>query len=479
MSCRTIRAIFVAQSVALAGAPALSAAEPEPLTAAEDRQAPAAATESTQTQPTPAAAGQEPPASQAALPVTTPAAATKEQATKPAAVSRPGFIISTAHGDHLTVGGYLHFEAREYGGKGSSAYVNQFLFRRVRPVLEGTVHNHIDFRLMPDFAGGKAVVVDAWADLRYVPFFKLRLGKFKEPMSLERLQSSNATVLAERAFPVELAPNRNLGVQAFGDLGGLATYEVGLFNVSIDNDFSAADSDIANAKEVAGRLFLTPFARSGWAPLKGLGFGASGSFSRPQGTAANPLLGKYVSAGQNTLASYVTGNGGDGKPSLALTAVAAGDHNRFDVQGYYYWGPFGAHAEYILEKQRVRLDTVALTAENWAWEATASLVLTGEKATFGMLGPEHPFDPAGGSWGAVELTGRYQVLHLDTALLSHGLIKSTSPHGADAWGAGLNWYLNRAVRFQANYDHTQYHGGGAGGDRLAEQVVIVRAQTVF
>lgn len=54
---------------------------------------------------------------------------------------------------------------------------------------------------------------------------------------------------------------------------------------------------------------------------------------------------------------------------------------------------------------------------------------------------------------------------------------------ADAWGAGIDWYLDRSFRFMIDYDRTRFSGGsssnGSEVDRKAEQVFIGRAQVVF
>lgn len=54
---------------------------------------------------------------------------------------------------------------------------------------------------------------------------------------------------------------------------------------------------------------------------------------------------------------------------------------------------------------------------------------------------------------------------------------------AQAWGAGINWYLGRSFCFMRDYDRTRFTGGassnGGEADRAAEQVFIARAQVVF
>jgi len=245
--------------------------------------------------------------------------------------SQPGYVINTAQGDTLVVGGYIHADFRAFVGYGSDAYVDQFLLRQARPVLEGTIRDRFDYRLLTDFAGGKVVVQEAFGDVRFLPYLKLRVGKFKSPVGLERLQNSNAVVFAERAFPTNLAPNRDTGVQVFGEIDGLVTYAIALLDGAADNGITETDQD--SNKEGAARIFLTPFARSGLAPLEGLGIGVSGTWGAPTGTAASPQLPTYLSPGQNTIFAYASGTTG-GAPDLTKTVVAAGDHVRWDVQGY-------------------------------------------------------------------------------------------------------------------------------------------------
>ena len=55
---------------------------------------------------------------------------------------------------------------------------DQFLIRRARIVLEGTVNKFVDFRLVPDFGVGTTVLYDAtYVDIKARPWLKLRSGK--------------------------------------------------------------------------------------------------------------------------------------------------------------------------------------------------------------------------------------------------------------------------------------------------------------
>ena len=62
----------------------------------------------------------------------------------------------------------------------------------MRPIVEGTLGDVVDFRIMPDFANSTLVLQDAYVNLRYFPLANLQAGKFKAPFGLERLQSATA-----------------------------------------------------------------------------------------------------------------------------------------------------------------------------------------------------------------------------------------------------------------------------------------------
>ena len=108
-------------------------------------------------------------------------------------------------------------------------------------------------------------------------------------------------------------------------------------------------------------------------------------------------------------------------------------------------------------------------------------MISGESPANGVVTPRKPFDPATGGWGALEIAARVNALEVDGLAFAGGFADPTrSARKATAWGVGLNWYLTRNVKYQANYDHTTYEGGApAGGDRHTENALILRAQIGF
>src|ERR1035437_8188832 len=120
----------------------------------------------------------------------------------------------------------------------------------------------------------------------------------------------------------------------------------------------------------------------------------------------------YFTAGQQQIFAY--------SPADKAVVVADQDHWRLSPQAYDYYGPFGLLGVYVISDQKVRRMGVApfrsARLENTAWEVSASWVLTGEDAAYaGGVVPRRPFNPAEGSWGALQLVGRYAQLDIDQA----------------------------------------------------------------
>src|SRR5260370_3061112 len=110
------------------------------------------------------------------------------------------------------------------------------LLRRVRTYLEGTVGKYYDFRFMEDFGQGTTMLEDAYADIHYWPEFRLRVGKFREPVGLERLEEGRAIKFVERGLPTDLVPDRHLVFNLHGDLFAQRFEDaLWLFNGTPDN----------------------------------------------------------------------------------------------------------------------------------------------------------------------------------------------------------------------------------------------------
>jgi phosphate-selective porin OprO/OprP len=358
---------------------------------------------------------------------------------------KDGFSLRSADNSFsLKIGGYVQADGRFFLHDDQGVATNTFLLRRVRPVLEGTVYKYYDFRIMTDFGGGAASVQDAYLDIAYWPKIKLRAGKFKPPVGLERLQSGASLLFVERALPTSLVPNRDVGLQFHGDLGeGIFGYALGAFNGVADG--GSGDGDANDNKTFAGRIFVHPFKATGVEPLQGLGLGVSGSHGNEHGTAAAPGLPSFRSSGQLAFFSYrtavaaVPASGATPASPTVPPVVSDGRLFRISPQGYYYWGPFGLLGEYVTSSQDVTLNAPAgiqsTTLKNSAAQVAVSYVLTGGAASFKGVSPKQSFDPSKGEWGEIELKARVHRLKVDQDAFPVYANPVSSAQKATAWGS--------------------------------------------
>lgn len=384
---------------------------------------------------------------------------------------KEGFILKSADGNfRLRLRGQLQTDGRFYFND-NRAISDTFLVRRARPIIEGTVFQDFSFRLMPDFAQGTTTLFDSYVEWKHWPWLSIRGGKFKPPVGLEQLQYDPDRLFTETAFPSALIPNRDVGFQIGGDvLDGVLNYAVGIFN-GVPDGSATVDLDAGDAKDIAARIFLQPFKKTDIEPLQKLGVGVAGTFGRQQLTSTATNLPTYRTAGQQTFFSYRS------------TAFPDGDRLRFVPQGYYYWGPFGLLGEYVISEQQVRNGANTDKVRNKAWQVAASFVLTGEDATYTGVNPKHPFNLKTGDWGAFEIAGRYNVLDVDNDVFAGGAASLANPataaSKATAWGVGLNWYLNKNLRVDLDYEQTYFSGGATAGSRPTEKVLFTRLQLAF
>jgi len=366
----------------------------------------------------------------------------------------------------LRLRGYTQFDGRFFTTAPASLPPGSdtFFFRRIRPILEGTLANVVDFRIMPDFAGSVLSVQDAWANLRYLPEAQLEVGKYAGPVGLERLQTSVGTWFNEFALPTQLVPNRDLGVMLQGVVAeGVFTYQLAWMNGTTDGAGSD-DTDTGNDKDLVGRVFAHPFQGTSSEALQGLGLGFATTYGRQTGTP-----GSYKTSGQQTFFAFRAG--------VTQTGPAA----RYAPQLYWYFGPVGLLAEYVnSSREFARPGFGDLRARNSAWQVSAGWAITGERESYKGLVPTSRFDPGHGSFGAFELAARVSQLKVDSSVFERNFADpAANAESATLWSVGVNWYLNRAFKFALDYDNTTFRNYGDFSNRKTEGVLLGRVQLSF
>ncbi len=431
-----------------------------------------------------------------------PPAATPVESAKPAEAPKPGpslsigssgFVMRSADTNFtLRLRGLLNVDSRWYPDDGGIGDNDGFFLRRARPILEGSLFRDFEFRFTPEFGGSSPVIRDAWVNYHHADGLQFMIGKMKPPGGLDRWQSVANIPFVERSLVAGLWPVRELGVLLHGELWtgaeadtkrlaaeGVVNYALGAFNGTGD-DRAAGNSDTDGNTELAARLFVHPFLRRGPQALRGFGLGIAGTYGQSEGSGGLPSGGVYGTEGQQDMFAYRSGNGD--APATA-NVTADGNHWRIGPQAYWYHGPLGVQAEFGISSQELRRDdgtTSRLRANHQAWSVNASWLLTGEDASFKAVTPKRNFAPHSGGLGALQLVARYSVFDFDNDVFPNFADPAESATRANAWGVGLNWYLNRNVRLMLNYLQTDFTGGASGPvPHQNENVILTRAQVVF
>jgi phosphate-selective porin OprO/OprP len=363
------------------------------------------------------------------------------------------------------VHGYVQGDDRLFFDSPSGEAYDKFLFRRIRPNFEGTVFRVLDFRFMPDFGQNTSQIQDAYIELNAVRAAKPRVGKAKTPIGLEVLKSDRDLIFVERSMASDLVPLRELGAQIAGlILSNTTEYAVGFFNGTPDGS-NGTITQWRDSREGVMRVFARPFGKVAPRTLGQLGVGLAGSL----GAESGPLP-SFKTVGQSTFFKY------------SKTAFADGRHNRIVPQAYYYCGPVGILTEYAISSQDVQQGAVSRTLTNHAWEATASVMLTGEHNAYSGVQPARAFEPQKGfhHLGAFELALRYSQVRVDPHAFTIFASPKNSAQKASEAGFGLNWYLNRYVKLTTDYEHTVFAMSSSSVTPLHDEDVLMnRVQLAF
>ena len=138
--------------------------------------------------------------------------------------------------------------------------------------------------------------------------------------------------------------------------------------------------------------------------------------------------------------------------------------------------------EYVVSDQVVTKAKTSADLQNKAWDVSGSWVLTGEDASYNGVIPNHPFSLHDWQWGAWQIVARYEQLDVDKDAFPTYASSASSANAAHAWSVGLNWYLNRNIRFNTSFSRTTffgYTGGTPAVPAQPEECLFTRLQLAF
>jgi phosphate-selective porin OprO/OprP len=331
--------------------------------------------------------------------------------------------------------------------------------RTIRFGFKGDLTDHFDWEIereVDQIADVEGAVekwrLGDWKDVygNWTTFdaFSVKFGRFKMPFGLEQNTGVTDLDFAFRsAGSVQIAPGRDIGVMAHGELlGGALIYEAGVFDDDGDNGeleaerFALEGQDLEGigpsvAVRVVGEIFrgLPVHNR-----LKGAEFGIA--YTRayvPEGL--NSLLGEEIWGFNFVQRVYVKGT-----------------RQRVGLQADWSPGPTGFKAEWMRSREQ-RLGQ-SLGNEDLsdfigtAWYTSATVILTGEDKDSDVT----PNDPLfAGGIGVVELGVRYDQLTFESAskegpAFTNPRSEHLTPNTDSTLTFGINWMPVRWVKIVAN-----------------------------
>ncbi len=394
-----------------------------------------------------------------------------------------GFFITSGDDSFIfRVTGQLQLDYREFLDTDDRTDADTFLLRRARFGLEATLFKYYEFRFMPDFGQGQAVIQDGYLNVHYFDELQVELGKFKQPFSYEQLIQDRYVPTLERSIIDQLVPARDLGAMIHGQklFGDRFEYAVALSNGEINGN----TTDPNNHTDFNGRIAAYPLNDPNlpeW--MRRFEIGLSGGFGIEQEV--------FTPATLRTP---------DTVPFLVFNSTVRADglRSRISPELSYFYGPFGMYAQYYHQEQQMRpsasgpgfkfLTNVPFTG----YAVLASLLLTGETRTSysQAIEPLRPFDPrcpvqSPGAWEGVF---RVSSLDVGDVVFSPGAAQLANParnaNEATEVTVGINWYLNRWVRMQVNYEHDMFNqpvllGTTAQNDLKNQDSIFTRFQIIF
>jgi phosphate-selective porin OprO and OprP len=326
---------------------------------------------------------------------------------------------------------------------------------RRRVGVEGRVARIVDYQVEYEIASHQWR--DVYLDYRQFKAVRLRAGKFKLPLGLDENTSATKLDFVYRSrVASRLAPGRDRGVMVHGKVvNEVIAYEAGVFQHDGNNARPSASARVFGRQTSAARLSITPFRRSKSALADfHAGVAVSGT-TIPEGFSA-------IRARTVLGASFFDSD-----------VWVKGRRQRTGLEARWRPGPFSIQAEYIRLTDERRGqgvedgDVSPLLAEGWYVSGT--LAITGERKSDGLETPQRPFHPFSkwGGFGAIEVASRFETLGFGSAGGKGNLSTSTRADNvlgnADhvlTWG--VNWYLNRWVKIQANLIREHLHDPSMG-----------------
>lgn len=376
---------------------------------------------------------------------------------------RYGYLFQFADGEfELRVNTLLQVDARTYQQRNQSPVTNDINIPRARLYFSGRVTRPIEYQISFQRGNNSFDILNAYLNLHYDDRLQLRFGRFKPPFTFEWYKMTTWEFFTpERSpFALNFGPNRQVGLMGWGFL-----FDERLeYAVALTGGGRNSFGDFNNAKDVMALLDYKPFFRSGSLALRNFAIGGSVD----QGKENNPPVPSVLRTSVN--GSNVAVNAGTGDALIAAPFLAfngnvreRGDRELWELHATYFYKSLAllgvwdsGHNDFALTAPGARPVHVPVSG----YFVQAAYLLTGEtRERASLIEPDRPFDLRRGRFGpgAFEVQARYSNLTLGRQVFTGGLADPNLwSDRVDLLDVGLNWYLNKYVKFYFDWEHAVY-----------------------
>lgn len=251
--------------------------------------------------------------------------------------------------------------------------------------------------------------------------FRVKVGQFQEPFSLEELTSSRFITFIERGLPNALVPGYHVGMGMERNSKHWSA-ALGAFTEPAGSKVSNSGGNAGWG--VTGRWTVSPINRD----RELVHFGLAGTYRAPA-TGSTLRIRETPETGFSSVRYVNTGTLSDVDHHASAGAELAG-----------VAGPLSLQGEYIETQISRYSGTETLTFRGSygfvSWFVTGESRPYKRGGTFGRIQPRRKS-------GALELAARYSLLDLNSSTVSAGKEEDTT--------LGLNWYLDSHTRLMADY----------------------------
>lgn len=317
-------------------------------------------------------------------------------------------------------------------------------FRRARLAVTGNLTDAISYIMELDFSNTQPRFVDMWVDFDKVPLLgHVRIGRWRQPFGMTEVTSIRELPFMERPLPFALAPFRQTGIGFYDHSENeRATWAVSGYRHLTDFFGNVVGDNGGYGVAARGTILPLDLGKN-----RIIHLGGGYTWNDP---ARDQLI--FFSPPEVFVAqSLALFNPApiDGTPPFVSTGlITAENYQAYNLEAAAGNGPFVVQSElrYAMIKQP-GFSNVTIPA----YYVYARYVLTGEtipydrkQGVFRLLEPLNPVGSCGGL-GAWEIAARYSYIDLD------GTIGPGPGRSLSSFTFGVNWYLNKFVKFQFNY----------------------------